>query len=83
MIASRLLAIEWLKTSKRFGFWTCILFFTGALLIGFGAEYYNHVTTPARRTGNTQWSSAVQASTSIGFLVLLALIVLLSASEKT
>jgi ABC-2 type transport system permease protein len=83
MIVTKLVAVEWLKTSRRFGFWMGMLFFVGLLAVGFGADYYNHVTNAARRTGAAQWGNAVDASTSIGFLVLLALIVLLSASEKT
>ena len=83
MSIGKLTAIEWLKARKRFGFWIGILFFIAMLAIGFGIEFYLHVKNPAQRTGAAQWSDAAEGGSSFGMLIVLVVVVLLTASEKT
>src|SRR5687768_646525 len=83
MIVLKLLTIEWLKARKRFAFWIGVFFFIAVMTIQFGADYYIHTKNPAQRTGNAVWGSAVEGAASLGFLVVIALVVLLTASEKT
>lgn len=83
MIIAKLADIEWLKARKRLGFWMGMLFFVGMLAIGFGVEFYLHVQNPAQRSGAAQWSDAAEAGSSIGLLIVMILVVLLTASEKT
>lgn len=81
MIA-KLARVEWLKTKHRFAFWIASLSFVALVLIGLGADYYRNSRAT---TYNYQpvWPSAMGSAEGFGLLIMMVLIVLLTASEKT
>jgi ABC-type transport system involved in multi-copper enzyme maturation permease subunit len=83
MIAARLLGIEWLKMRRRPGFWLGLLFFFGLMTLGFVLSYRQHAAEPAIRNVERVWMNGVSGIESIGMLVMLVTIILLTASEKT
>lgn len=82
MIALRLAHIEWLKARRRFVFWTASLFFFGVLLVGLGGGYWEHLKQPALRSGRPVWDPLIDIGTSLGMLIVLVIVALLTASER-
>lgn len=78
-----LATIEWLKTRRRVAFWMGMLFFFGMMLIGPVFEWFVYRQTPERYQGNAVWPSIAGSLQTFGLLVMLVMITLLTASEKT
>lgn len=84
MTFAKLASIELLKTRKRFAFWMALLFFFGFFVINLGGGLYEHIRTGAAGTPLPRsWPGIVDLSSSLGMLVILVTVVLLTASEKT
>lgn len=83
MIALRLVTIEWLKMRRRPGFWLGMLFFFGIMVFGYTMSYRQHAAQPALRHAEQVWRDGISVISSLGMLVLLVTIILLTASEKT
>ena len=84
MSVAKLASIELLKTSKRFAFWMALLFFFGFFLINLASGLYEHLRRGVAGTPLPEsWPGMVSLSSGLGLLVVLATVVLLTASEKT
>lgn len=84
MSMAKLASIELLKTRKRFGFWMAILFFFGFMLINLSGSLIAHIRHGVEGTPLPQsWPGIVDFGAGLGMLVLLVMVVLLTASEKT
>ena len=81
MRIATLIGIEWLKTRQRVAFWAASLSFFTLILIGLGSSYY-FASRAGRAIGDPLWEG-LTGSASIGLLVVLVAIVLLTASERT
>lgn len=84
MSVAKLTSIELLKTRKRFGFWMAMLFFFGFFIINLGSGLYDHVRRGVAGTPLPQsWPGILNLAGSLGMLVILVTVILLTASEKT
>lgn len=83
MSVTALATIEWLKTRRRMAFWMGLLFFFGMMLIGPVFELFIYRRTPERYQGTAVWPSVAGSLQSFGLLVMLVMVTLLTASEKT
>jgi ABC-2 type transport system permease protein len=84
MSVAKLASIELLKTRKRFAFWMALLFFFGFFIIALGGGLYEHIRTGAAGTPLPRsWQGIINLASSLGMLVILVTVVLLTASEKT
>jgi len=81
MIA-KLARVEWLKTRHRFGFWVSLLAFVALVLIALGADYYI-ASTRDNYQYHPVWGSVLSSLEGFGFLIIIVIVVLLTASEKT
>lgn len=78
-----LATVEWLKTRRRIAFWMGLLFFFGIMLIGPVFEWFLYRETPERYQGNPVWPGVASSLQTFGLLVMLVMVTLLTASEKT
>lgn len=78
-----LTTVEWLKTRRRLAFWMGLLFFFGMMLVGPVVELFLYRETPGRYQGSPVWPDVAGSLQSFGLLVMLVMITLLTASEKT
>jgi ABC-2 type transport system permease protein len=84
MSVGKLAAMELIKTRRRFGVWMALLFFFGFFLINLSSSLIEHVRTGVAGTPLPQsWPGIVNLSGGLGLLVVLVMVVLLTASEKT
>lgn len=83
MTIAGLIRIEWLKARRRTGFWVASLFFFVVIALGTGMEYWRHVRKPEQWSGQSGWAGLGGGVQGIGFMIVLILVVLLTASEKT
>jgi ABC-2 type transport system permease protein len=84
MIVTKLARIELIKTRKRFGVWMALLFFFGFFAINLVGGYLHHVRRGVAGTPLPQsWPSLIGLAGSLGMLVILVMVVLLTASEKS
>lgn len=84
MSVAKLAAMELIKTRRRFGVWMALLFFFGFFLINLGSSLIEHIRTGVAGTPLPQsWPGIVGLSGGLGMLVVLVMVVLLTASEKT
>ena len=83
MIAAKLARVEWLKQKNRFAFWISLLSFASLLLIGLGASFYNYRRLGESYVYRSMWPTVVDGAQSFGLLIMVVLMVLLTASEKT
>lgn len=84
MSVAKLASIELLKTRKRFAFWMALLFFFGFFILNLGGGLYEHIRRGVAGTPLPQsWPGIVDLTSSLGMLVILVTVVLLTASEKT
>ncbi|MBR9989511.1 MAG: ABC transporter permease [Gemmatimonadetes bacterium] len=84
MSIAKLASIELIKTRKRFGVWMALLFFFGFFAISLTGGYLEHLRTGLAGTPLPQsWPGLIDLAGNLGLLVLLVMVVLLTASEKT
>ena len=84
MSIAKLASIELLKTRRRFGFWMAMLFFFGFILISLSGGLVEHIRSGVAGTPLPQsWPGIIDFGGGLGTLVLLVMVVLLTASEKT
>jgi ABC-2 type transport system permease protein len=81
----KLIAIEWLKTRRRFAFFAAMLFWFGLVLLMSGIAYYTHRT--GRETSGVtlpnDWKQLASVLGSMMGMTMIILVSLLTASERT
>lgn len=86
MIARKLLGIEWFKARHHSAFWVTTLFPVALLVLVFGIAQSEHARHPERASGFSLprgWLSLLAGIPTLNVMLVIALVTLLVASERT